>query len=55
MANQEKSWRQAILIAGSDRELDDCDCEDADPAEVSGIGILEQIRGHHSTHGRVID
>jgi hypothetical protein len=59
---QEKSWRQASLFVGSDRELDDCDREDDDPAElgeVSGIGdwdgMLERIGGHHSFHGRVID
>jgi hypothetical protein len=63
MTNQDKNWRQAGVVAGSgDRELDDCDREDDDPAEVgevSGIGdwdgVLEQIGGHHCFHGRVID
>jgi hypothetical protein len=40
MVNQDKAWRQHRL-ATSDGELDDCDREDDDPAElgeVSGIG-----------------
>jgi hypothetical protein len=50
MMDHEKAWHTGLWSAGSDYELDNCDDEDADPAEESepsGIadhdGILEQI------------